>query len=299
MLHDRILPLIRDRLTSLLQSPREPRLPLWVGACTAGWVNSRRAARLARFDGIFVHASDGLAIHPRLETAEQRTSALDVVARTLAREGALSGWRDEHYAVASARGAPPWFLLERAAARYFGIHTYAAHVNGLVRRDHGIALWFSRRSPAKSIDPDLLDNLVGGGIAAGHTVASTVIKESWEEAGIPTPLARRATSTGPVHVCRDQPDGLQRETLYVHDLWLPAEFTPQAQDGEVVEHRLVDLARAAELIAQADGPDVVTADASLVVVDCLLRHGAIAPDADAFLALAALRHPVTTLAAIR
>lgn len=291
MLHDRILPLIRDRLTSLLQPPRGRRLPLRVGACSAGWIDSHRAARLARFDGIFVHASDGLAIHPRLETAEQRTSALDIVARTLAREGALSAWRDEHYAVAPALGAPPWFLLERAAARYFGVHTFAAHVNGLVRRDDGMALWFARRSPTKSIDPNLLDNLVGGGIAAGHTVASTVIKEAWEEAGIPAPLARRATSTGPVHICRDQPDGLQRETLYVHDLWLPADFVPQAQDGEVVEHRLADLTRAGELIAQADGPDVVTADASLVIVDCLLRHGAIAPDADAFLALAALRHP--------
>jgi 8-oxo-dGTP pyrophosphatase MutT (NUDIX family) len=283
--------LIRDRLTSLLQPPREPHLPLRVEGCTAGWIYPHRAARLARFDDVFVRASDGLAVHPQLETAEQRTSALDHVARTLAGEGALSPWRDERYAVAPCFSAPPWFLLERAAARYFGIHTYAAHVNGLVRRDDGIALWFARRSPTKAIDPNRLDNLVGGGVAAGHAVASAVIKEAWEESGIPAPLARRATSTGPVHVCRDQPDGLQHETIFVHDLWLPPDFVPQAQDGEVVEHRLVDLARAAELIAQTEGPDVVTADASLVILDCLLRQGAIAPDAAEFLALAAMRHP--------
>jgi hypothetical protein len=45
------------------------------------------------------------------------------------------------------------------------------------------------------------------------------------------------------------------------------------------------------LIANADGPDVVTADAALVMLDCLLRHGAIAPDAPDYGALDALRHP--------
>ena len=138
-------------------------------------------------------------------------------------------------------GAPPWFELERAAARYFGIHTYAAHVNGLVRRDGEIAMWIARRSATKSIDPGMLDNLVAGGIAAGQSVASTVVKEAWEEAGIAAALAARAQPAGTVHICREQPDGLQRETIFVHDLWLPADFVPAGQDGEVVGHRLVSL----------------------------------------------------------
>jgi hypothetical protein len=75
----------------------------------------------------------------------------------------------------------------------------------------------------------------------------------------------------------------------VHDLWLPADFVPAGQDGEVVEHRLVSLREVAALIANDDGPDVVTADAALVMLDCLLRHGAIAPDAPDYGALAALR----------
>ena len=57
------------------------------------------------------------------------------------------------------------------------------------RRD---AMWIARRSPTKAIDPDLLDNLVGGGIAAGQSVPTTVVKEAWEEAGIPAD-ARRAS----------------------------------------------------------------------------------------------------------
>ena len=41
--------------------------------------------------------------------------------------------------------------------------------------------------------------------------------------------------------CATLPDGLQRETVFVHDLVLPPDFVPANQDGEAVEHRLVDL----------------------------------------------------------
>ena len=45
------------------------------------------------------------------------------------------------------------------------------------------------------------------------------------------------------------------------------------------------------MIANDAGPDVVTANASLVILDCLLRHGAIAVDAPLRGVLEALRHP--------
>jgi len=51
----------------------------------------------------------------------------------------------------------------------------------------------------------------------------------------------------------------------------------------------VPLAEAARLIALERGPDVVTADASLVVLDCLLRLGAGPADAARLTALASLR----------
>ena len=52
---------------------------------------------------------------------------------------------------------------------------------------------------------------------------------------------------------------------------MPPDFVPCNQDGEVAGHRLVDLGEAARLAAQEDGPDEVTIDASLVVLDYLLR----------------------------
>jgi len=152
-------------------------------------------------------------------------------------------------------------------------------------------MWFARRSEKKAIDPGKLDNLVGGGVAAGATVAQTLIKEAWEEAGIPGELAAQARPVGAVQLWREQPDGLHNETIFVHDLWLPSDFVPVNQDGEAVEHRLVTMGEAARLIAVADGPDEVTADASLVVLDYLLRHRAIDSASPVCDKLKALLHP--------
>ncbi len=123
-----------------------------------------------------------------------------------------------------------------------------------------------------------------------------MMREAWEEAGIPAGVAARAPPMGEVRICRSQPDGLQRETVFVHDLWLAADFAPANQDGEAVEHRLVSLPEAAALVANRSGPDVVTADASLVIVDFLLRGGHIDPYTDDGRALGALRYPPLDLA---
>jgi 8-oxo-dGTP pyrophosphatase MutT (NUDIX family) len=292
MIEGTIVAAILGRLTSALAPPSEPLVPLRIGDVIVGWLDHRRALRLAAFADVFDTGADGVALSPRLADPAGRSAALDCVARTLAAEGQLTAWRDERYAVVARFDAEPLFLLERAAARYFGIRTFAAHVNGIVR-DRGtvVGMWFARRSPTKAIDPGLLDNLVGGGIAAGESIESTVVKEAQEEAGIDAILARRAQRAGTVEICRAQPDGLQRETIFVHDLELPQTFEPVCVDGEAVGHRLVDLAGAARLIANSDGPDVVTVDASVVVTDFLLRHGSIAAAAPEFAALAALRRP--------
>jgi 8-oxo-dGTP pyrophosphatase MutT (NUDIX family) len=294
MIEAGIVAAIRDRLTTALAPPPGNLRPLRVDGHVAGWLDARRCTRALRFADVFRESEGGIVFAPELDTAAVRTQALDRVARTLASEGALSAWRNERYAVAPEFGAPPWFELERAAARYFGVRTFAAHVNGLVREGGAVEMWFARRSPEKAIDPGLLDNLVGGGIAAGTSVAATVVKEAREEAGIAEDKAATAAKAGTVHVCRLQPEGVQRETVFVHDLWLPRDFTPQCRDGEAVAHRRVDLATAARLIAHASGPDVVTADASLVVLDWLMREGGIPRASSHFAALDALRSPDTS-----
>ena len=268
----------------MLAPPTSVYQPFVVDDRVVGWITTERARRLVR-EPVFRASRGRIALKPDFATPEARNAALGEVARALAAEGALTAWRNERYAVAAAPGGELLFEIERAAARYFGIHTYAAHANGLVGDKAQWRMWLARRSPAKAIDPGLLDNLVGGGIAAGSDVASTLVKEAWEEAGLPADLARCAESAGSVEICRDQPDGLQRETIYVHDLWLPAAFVPRNQDGEAVEHRRC----APEAVLEVLGSDDITADASMVVVDFLLRRGHIAPNDPGFGTLDSLR----------
>ena len=290
MIAERLLAAVHARLTAALVAPSGDYVPLRIDSHVIGWLDEPRATRLARFDDVFVCTSDGLHLARRLQDEATRTRALEDVTRALADEGQLSAWRDEAYAIAGAFGDAPLCRIERAAARYFGIITFAAHLNGLVDGDP-TRMWIARRSATKAIDPGQLDNLVGGGIRAGTSVIDTLVREAWEEAGIPETLARQSAPAGIVRICRTQPEGLQREIVFVHDLSVPHDYAPRCMDGEAVEHRLVSLAEAARLIAQHEGEDVVTADASLVVLDCLIRLGFISPDSPHFLPLAQLRWP--------
>ena len=268
------------RLSRLLAPPAVPLVRLEADGRTIGGLTPSRAQRLAQFDGI---AQRGGVLVVEGDRAA-RDAAMDTIAHTLASEGALTAWRDERYAVRNAFDEPPLFVVERAAARYLGIRTYAAHVNGLVRTDEGVKMWLARRSLRKAIDPGMLDNLVGGGIGAGASIGGTVVKESWEEAGIEAELAAQAVRASALAIVRAQPDGLQDEIVYAHDLWLPAGWRPANQDGEAIEHRLLPLGQVAEVIANDTPPDIVTADASLVALDCLVRLGEL-PDGGAFDAL--------------
>src|SRR5437763_8027100 len=197
---------IAERLRRVLAPPARLYEPWIVEGHVVGGIIPERAQRLCEWQDVFRRTTRGVELAAALDTALSRTAALAEVAQALSTEGALTRWRDERYAVAVDGGR--LFELERAAARYFGIHTFAAHANGLMGDTDHWRMWLARRSPTKPIDPDLLDNLVGGGIAADSDARTTTVKEAFEEAGIPAVLATLARSAGAIDLCRDQPDGL-------------------------------------------------------------------------------------------
>jgi 8-oxo-dGTP pyrophosphatase MutT (NUDIX family) len=278
---------IAERLARVLARPSRAYEPWIVAGHLVGWIIPERAARLSAWREVFRRTPRGIELSEALDTESARSSALADVAHALSAEGALTAWRNERYAVAPYAGGAALCELERSAARYFGIHTFAAHASGVVGDDQRWRMWLARRSPVKPIDPGLLDNLVGGGIAAGTDARSTLIREAFEEAGIPADLAHSARSAEAIDLCRDQTDGLQRETIHVFDLWLPDAFVPSNQDGEAVEHRLC----APDEVLSILEDDGITADASLAIVDFLRRHGHVAATDPAAAALDALRHP--------
>ena len=83
------------------------------------------------------------------------------------------------------------------------------------------------------------------------------------------------------------PQGLHREILFVHDLWLPPAFKPSNQDGEVADIRLEPLEDAVQDILTGD----FTLDAGAVMVDALLRLGAVPPEDPQYLDLLRLLKP--------
>ncbi|CAB3798809.1 hypothetical protein LMG28614_04850 [Paraburkholderia ultramafica] len=259
--------------------------PFWIGAEQVGWIRASDVPLLARWPDVFEMDRGGSSARVTLaaafNTVELRSAALGSVIGALAAEGRIPGWRNETYAIRNAFDAPPLAYIERAASRFFGTMTYAVHLNGVVEYADGGAprgapqLWIARRSDTKATDPGMLDNVVAGGIGWGFGIDATIVKECWEEAGIPKEIAARAVAGRTAHVLQSLPEGTQAEQIFIYDLALPADFAPRNQDGEVGEHRLARIDEVARWIEEG----ALTVDASLATLDCLLRRRWIDEDA--------------------
>ena len=267
--------------------PELPALPFYVREHIVGWLRPSFHDLLRRWPHVFEVSDAFAALRATPDTPAGRTAAMADVARELARDGVVRGWRDEQVSVAERHGAPELFRVERALSRHFGFVAYAAHLNGFTRIGGRTHVWISRRSSNKAIDADKLDNLVGGRIAAGMSVDETLRKEAWEEAGIPPALLGDLNCAGAVRVEYSVPEGLHREILFVHDLWLPPDFKPVNQDGEVSEIRLMPV----EEVIQEILAGSVTLDAGAVMVDGLLRLGAMPPEDPQYLDLLRMLKP--------
>ena len=246
-------------------------LPLVLGADEIGWVRRDLLGRLRAWPGLFEISDREIRLQPAEVSA--LSAAFAQVARSLADAGAVRGWRGETYAVCAKEGGTPLFHLERAAMRFFGLTSSAAHLNGYVMEKNTPNIWIARRAATKAIDPGMLDTLVGGGVPSGEDAGRTLLRECEEEAGIPVALAERARPAGILRVCREVPAGLHSEILYVYDLALPAGFKPHNVDGEVSEFLSLKPGPLVERIARGE----MTVEAGLVAADFLQRRGFISP----------------------
>jgi 8-oxo-dGTP pyrophosphatase MutT (NUDIX family) len=274
--------------------------PFWIDAEQVGWIRANDVALLARWPDVFDIGSTRVTLAAAFNTVDLRSAALGSVIGALAAEGRIPGWRNETYAIRNAFDAPPLAYIERAASRFFGTMTYAVHLNGVVEYRDGVSsagapskgapqLWIARRSDTKATDPGMLDNVVAGGIGWGFGIDATIVKECWEEAGIPAEIAARAVAGRTAHVLQSLPEGTQAEQIFIYDLALPADFAPRNQDGEVGEHRLARIDEVARWIEEG----AMTVDASLATLDCLLRRRWI--DEDACAGIEALFAPPVSL----
>jgi 8-oxo-dGTP pyrophosphatase MutT (NUDIX family) len=259
-----------ERLSAARSFDASRFVPFVVDGRIFGHVRRDHAEVLRRYGDSLTVADSEIGFRPALDTHSMRSDAMARIARELAAEGRLSAWRAETYDIACEDGGTSAFVLERCAVRFFGFTARAVHVNGLTQAGGRSAMWIARRSVHKAIDPGLLDNMVGGGLASGLSIEATLVKEAWEEAGVGEQLARRARAASTLHVRREVSDGLHAEVIHVFDLHLPEDFEPVNQDGEVAEFRRLTLDAVAR---ELEGDAAYTVDAALVAIDCLERHG--------------------------
>ncbi|EGV60050.1 nudix-domain-containing protein 3 [Yamadazyma tenuis] len=194
-----------------------------------------------------------------------------------------NGWRDEFYTVYNPTNVP-YFIVERAFSVLIGVVTYGVHINGYISPVNSangkLKMWIPRRSSTKPTYPGMLDNTVAGGLGHPYGLWETVVKECFEEAGIPAQYVENHTKSVGVVSYLYHPKGrlidrVQPEVEYVYDMEFEDETTvvPAPQDGEAEDFRLMDI----DEILERMGNGEFKPNCGLVLIDFLIRHGIVTP----------------------
>jgi 8-oxo-dGTP pyrophosphatase MutT (NUDIX family) len=240
-----------------------------------GWVLPGFAEALRPHGRVFSVDEREVRLSEALRDFDARTRAVHEVLEQLVRTGVLRKLRREAYPVDTGWGREPLLTVDRAVVPLFGIEAYGIHVNGFVRAKDGLKLWVGRRARDKATAPGKLDHLVAGGHPHGISLADNLVKEAKEEANIPEALARRAVPVGAVSYRLRNEEGLRNDILFLYDLEVPADFTPQNTDGEVEEFFLWPVEKVMQVLRDSDE---FKFNVALVLVDFLIRHGLVRPD---------------------
>ena len=259
---DRFIRHIRACNNAVLPGGRER---LRIGAADIGWV---------------------LASHAPARRLEDR-AGFDAYVDQLQRTGMVRS-RGEAFDVRCEATGAVVATVDRGAIPTLGIIAEGVHLNGLVHQPDGLHVWVGRRAPDKRLDPDKLDHITAGGVPAGHDAWSALVKEAAEEASLPAALVRTATPVGTISYAMDRAEGLRRDRLHCFDLILPADIVPQPNDDEVVAFSLLPIADIARIIAETDA---FKFNVAVVLIDLLLRRGAIDDAGPIRRAMDAIRTP--------
>lgn len=262
--------------------------PFWVAGELVGRVRAELLASLLDESRVFSAKGAGLTLNPDLHDYVSRTQAMAEVLPRLLAELEAGEVLGEPYPVTPAGPAEALMAVDRVAAPLFGLRTFGQHLNGLVQDGEQLFMWLGRRSADRKIHPGKLDQLVAGGLPTGCSAAENLAKECWEEAGIAEDLAARAKAVGMLSYNLDTQKGYKFDVLYCYDLYLPQDFQPGCQDGEVESFRLLPVEEVMEIVSQSDD---FKPNCNLVVVDFLLRHGYLGPEHPDYLEIASRLRP--------
>ena len=218
-----------DRIRACNNADLNGFIPLRVAGKGVGWVRKRFAEHLAAWPDVFQVSDQAVGLNPNLDGFADRTEAVAEVTGALVEQGVIDRRHGEQYPVTPGARDEAVFQLDRASAPYFGIRAFGQHMNGFVRAGGELKMWVARRARNKSNFPYKLDNMVAGGLPHGVGFEENLIKECWEEAGIPSDLAKQARPVGVISYCAETRRGLKPDIQYCHDLELPGDFEPPLQ----------------------------------------------------------------------
>ena len=109
-----------------------------------------------------------------------------------------------------------------------------------------------------------------------------MVKECGEEASVPVELAQTATPVGVITYNANYLGCCKRDVLFCYDLELPADFDPDAADGEVESFELFDIPRLMDTVSSTDE---FKTNCAVVIIDFLVRHGYLSPEEPGYAAL--------------
>ena len=248
-------------------APERPRAPLAVaspsrsaphrvGSIEPGIAERMRGARLP-----LVREGDGYCI------AAPAPRSLAAIARWLHKEGIAAHWRNELLAVVDDAGQRVG-AVERGVVRVLGLATDAVHLVGIAPNG---ATWVQRRTASKSTDPGLWDTLMGGQVAAGERVGTTLVRETMEEAGIAIADLADLEHCAPILVKRPVAEGFMIERIEVFRGTVPETVVPVNRDGEVERFECLADRALVERLAAGE----FTLEATLILGAELERRAAI------------------------
>jgi hypothetical protein len=257
-------------------------VPFVLDGAVLGQVHRASLKRLSEFPDLVSVGTGSVTLPASASDFWSRSAILDRLADRLIAAGDIREKQNELYAVSASFNAAPVCALDRKLVPLFGIKAYGVHLNGFVRTAAGIELWIGKRARDKAVAPGKLDNLVAGGQPMGLSAIDNLVKECAEEADIPDALARSSVPVGAITYRMMMERGLRDDVLFVYDLALGEDFVPRNTDGEIESFERWPLARVAERVRDTDD---FKFNVALVIIDFLIRHGAIAPDHPDYLAL--------------
>ncbi len=234
--------------------PASVRQPLWLAEGTAciGSVEPAVAQRM-QAQGLPVESvAHGWAVRG------EPSASLESIARWLSADKLAGRWRNELLPVTDSQGRQ-YAVIERAVIRPLGIASFAVHLVGTSVQG---AVWVQQRALNKATDPGLWDTMVGGLQSAGESTSGTLLRETWEEAGLRVAELLAMQPMGVLTVRRPVPEGYMVEHIEMFECVLPALLEPVNQDGEVERFECI----APEVLWQWVERGDFTLEAALILV---------------------------------